>query len=189
MEHGLLELLALLLTIALSAAAAGASTYYLNRSKELAGFLGAKAEALYSELEILDRILGGYFAQTYSIIEGATRAPEAGGDTLERAGAHFATIKMLIGFYLPSLSSGLARAIAAAATAHRVLRAAEKAEPPERPGLLERLDSTVCEFKDALEALKADVLREGRVIAGRNVKAPSRRRARASTGRVLKAPA
>jgi len=171
MEQGLLELFVLLLTVGLSAAAAGASTFYLNRSKELLGFLGAKAETLYSELEILDRILADYFAKTYSIVEGSVWTPEPDRGVLESACAHFATIKMLIGFYLPTLSSGLARTAAAAATAHRALLAAQGAPPSDQSDAVDRLDSAVCELKDAFEALKGDVLREGRDIARRGAKA------------------
>jgi hypothetical protein len=151
----------LFLTILFSAAAAGLSTYFLNASKEAKSFWGRKAEELYLEVDMLDRKLVNFFDQSYSLVAGSSQLSEAAEVALTNAGEHFAKIKMLTGFYFPAHSTALARAIAATATAHRALRGAQSARESESARLIESVDAAVCEVKDALDDLKAAILKDG----------------------------
>lgn len=180
----------LLLTVLLSSAAAGCATYRLNVSKERLWFTGRKAEELYCVVEALERELSNLFGSRYSLLGDDRRASGPEKEDLQRAGAHFVTAKMLVGFYFPSLSSALARAIAAVTTAHASLRTWEEAGKAERDHHLITLDNAVTELKDALEALKAAVIEKGRLayvgssfaLAWRSTKARN-------AGRVLQVPA
>ena len=121
-----------MLTVLLSAAAAGCATYRLNVSKERLWFTGRKAEELYCVVEALERELSNLFGSRYSLLGDERPASGPDKEDLQRAGAHFVTAKMLVGFYFPSLSPALARAIAAVTTAHAGLKAWEEAGKAER---------------------------------------------------------
>jgi hypothetical protein len=153
-----LILTALALTILLSAASAGLSTFYLNASKETLTFWRQKAEQLFVETEKLERVLSNYFEHSYSLMQSQVSLPDDGA--LEKAGDHLAVMKMLIGLYLPSLTAMLTRIIAATATAHRALRAAQKANAADREALIESVDAAVCELKEALDCLKDGLAKE-----------------------------
>jgi hypothetical protein len=160
-----LILTALALTTVLSAAGAGLSTFYLNASKETLTFWRQKAEQLFVETEMLERVLSNYFEHSYSLMESQVAPSDE--SALEKAGDHLAVMKMLIGLYLPSLSAMLTRIIAATATAHRGLRAVQKAKPADREALIESVDAAVCELKEALDSLKDGLAREaGRLNQG-----------------------
>jgi hypothetical protein len=155
----------LMFTVLLSAAAAGLSTYYLNISKERLCFLGRKSEELYIEVEALDSALCRFFEESYSLVGDAPQAPVLHSDASTVAGRHFATIKMLIGFYFPSLTTGLARALAATTTAQHALTLLEHSGQAESERALEAADCAICDVKDAFEDLKAAILREGRLFS------------------------
>jgi hypothetical protein len=191
MGHDLLILILMLLTALLSAAGAGVSTFYLNASKDAMTFWGKKAEELYTEAELVDRTLSRYFEEGYSFVQKPTQGSSFDEKALENAGGHFASIKMLVGFYYPALTSPLTRAISATATAHRMLRGACSAQQQDRDALLESLDSAVCEVKDALEALKDGILKEGRILSSGKFSALLWRPLKPTSagGRILNVPA
>jgi hypothetical protein len=150
----------MILTVLSSAIAAGAATYYLNISKERLLFVGQKSEELYRTIEALDFELSCFYGKCYSLVGEARRA--AGTEHLHGAKAYFAATRMLVGLYFPALMTALTRASAAAATAERCLETLEDAPESGRRHLLEALDTSVCELKDALDALKAAILTTGR---------------------------
>ncbi len=153
----------LVLTVLLSSAAAGCATYRLNVSKEQLWFTGRKAEELYCVVEALERELSNLFGSRYSLLGDERRASGPQREDLQKAGAHFVTAKMLVGFYFPTLAPALARALAAVTTAHAGLGTWEEAAKAERDRHLIGLDNAVTELKDALEALKAAVIEKGRL--------------------------
>jgi len=155
----------LVLTVILSSAAAGYSTYYLNVSKDRLWFERRKAEELYLAVQTLERELSNFFGTRYSLMGDNRRISEPEKEALGRAGCHLVTAKMLIGFYFPSLSSALARVIAAVTTAHNGLRAFEKAGAEDSGDLLTILDNAIAQLKDALEGLKATIIDSGRPMA------------------------
>jgi hypothetical protein len=148
----------LVLTVVLSAIAAGCSTYYLNVSKDRLWFKHRKAEELYCTVQSLDRELSSFFGTRYSLMGDNTPSSGPEKEALRRAGEHLVTAKMLIGFYFPSISSALARTIAAVASAHQSLKALEAAHTEDRQKLLAVLDNAVVMLKDALEGLEASII-------------------------------
>ena len=157
MEPGLL-LSTVLLTVLLSAAAAGVSTYYLNRSKETLSFFGQKREELYSQVESLDYELSKFFERNYCLTGDAPQEIDHQG--VRHASKHIANVKMIVNFYFPLFSHALARVMAATETAHRALSAAQQSKTDRDP-LFIAVDATVCELKDALEDMKAAILKDG----------------------------
>ena len=178
-----MEMAILVLTVLLSAAAAGFTTYFLNVSKERRSFHGSKAEELYRATEALDAELSTYFARSYSL--HATGSSGSSPVELERAAAGLMTVKMLVGFYFPMLSGALTRVIAASTTAHRGLVAYQQMSGVAGKQALEALDTSVCELKDALETLKTGILTEGRA----RTRVGQRRRRSEARSRVLEIPA
>lgn len=152
----------LVLTVLASAIAAGIATYCLNISKERLLFVGQKSEELYSTVEALDFELSCFYGKQYSLVGEGPRAVDV--ENLHRANAYFATARMLVGLYFPALSPNLARASAAAATAQRSLETLEDAPQSSRTHLTEALDGSVCDLKDALDALKAAILTAARIV-------------------------
>jgi len=169
-----------------SAIAAALATYYLNISKERLWFLGQKSEELYCTVEALDCELS-YFYAKYSLVGETQQAVSREG--LHRASAYFATSRMLVGLYFPALSHDLTRARAAAATAQRSLETLQGgASESGRIVLAETLDDSVCDLKDALDALKAAILTKGRIANNRKFFALSWRSPATSERRVLRVP-
>jgi hypothetical protein len=158
-----LVILALFFTIVLSSAGAGLSTFYLNASKETLAFWRQKAEQLFVETEVLERLLSNYFDRGYSLMESNVAAPDE--KELDKAASHVAVMKMLIGLYFSDLSPTLSRVIAAIATAHRGLRAVQKAGASDRAALIESVDAAVCDLKDALDCLKDGVAKDARLLS------------------------
>jgi len=109
----------------------------------------------------LDFELTCFYSRRYSLIGDAQRP--VGTAELQRANGHFATARMLVGLYFPALGPDLARASAAAATALRSLEILEEAPEADHMHLIESLDSSVCDLKDALDALKTAILGMGRI--------------------------
>jgi hypothetical protein len=157
-----LVVLALFFTVVLSAVCAGLSTFYLNASKETLTFWRQKAEQLFVETEMLERLLSNYFDRGYSLMDSNIVALDE--KELDKAGGHVATMKMLIGLYFSDLNPTLSRVIAAIATAHRGLRAVRKAGSSDRAALIEAVDAAVCDLKDALDCLKDSVAKDARVL-------------------------
>ena len=177
----------IVLTILLSAIAAGYSTYYLNVSKDKLWFKRRKAEELYCAVQSLDRELSSFFGARYSLMGNNTRGSEVEREALRRAGEHLVTAKMLIGFYFPSISSVLARTIAAVASAHQSLKSLEAAHTEDRQQLLAVLDNAVAMLKDSLEALEASIVDLNRPIANRGPLMLFRRRTKQmNAGRILR---
>ncbi len=171
----------LMLAVLMNATAAGLATYFLNASKERILFLGRKFEELYCTVEALDCELS-YFYAKYSLVGDTQQV--AGREGLHRASAYFATSQMLVGLYFPTLLHHLARARAAAATAERSLGSLERgASESGRMALAEALDDSVCDLKDALDALKAAILAKGRVANNRKIFALSWRSPEATSER------
>jgi hypothetical protein len=172
----------LVLTVLASAIAAGVATYCLNISKERLLFVARKSEELFCTIEALDHELSCFYGARYSLVDAARCT--TGIEHLQQANACFATARMLVGLYFPMLMPDLARANAAAATAWRSLETLESAPEPHRRALLEALDASVCDLKDALDALKSATLVTGRATnqralfafsSGSAAKAKSRR--------------
>ena len=157
----------LVLTALLGATTAGFSTYYLNISKDRLWFRRRKAEELYCTVQSLDRELSSFFGTRYSLMGDNTRSSEPEKEALRRAGEHLVTAKMLIGFYFPSISSALARTIAAVASAHQSLKSLEAAHAEDRQQLLAVLDNAVAMLKDSLEGLEASIIDIDRPTAKR----------------------
>lgn len=181
----------MLVTIVISAVMAGLVSYKVNESKDAKGFIGKKAEELYCDVEAVDRELSRFFGDRYALVESERRAGDAGVEALQSAGAMLVNVKMLVGFYFPSLSPTLARTIAAVTTAHGALKQWERSGPAARDALLIALDRDVAALKDALESFKAAIIESGRA-AGRPAPLVSfRRQARSSAieGRILRVAA
>jgi hypothetical protein len=164
----------LILKVFMSGIAAGVATYWLNISKERLLFLGQKSEELYRTLEAVDFELSCFYSKRYSLVGGSPGT--AGAENMQRAKAHFATVRMLIGLYFPALTTALSRACAAASTAQRSLEALEVALEAEPRHLINELDVSVCEMKDSFDALKGAVLAAGRAANQRKFFAPNARR-------------
>ena len=162
-----METVYIVLTIAFSAIAAGCSTHYLNVSKERLWFKRRKAEELYCAVQSLDRELSSFFGTRYSLMGANTRNSEPEKEALRRAGEYLITAKMLIGFYFPTISSSLARTIAAVASAHQSLKSLEAAHNEDRQQLLGVLDNAVAALKDSLEGLEAAIIDIDRPTAKR----------------------
>ena len=150
----------LVLTVVASASAAGAATYFLNISKERLLFVGRKSEELYCTLEALDFDLSAFYSKRYALVgeTGRSEGQAKGMEHLHRASACFATARMLIGLYFPTLAPDLARVSAAATTAQHGLESLEQAAQSGRAPRIEALDAAVCDLKDAIDALKAAAL-------------------------------
>jgi hypothetical protein len=161
-------LVLLVLTVVASAIAAGAATYFLNISKERLLFVGRKSEELYCTLEALDGDLSAFYRKRYALVgemgqgAGQVAGQVTGIEHLHRANAYFATVRMLIGLYFPTLAPDLARVSAAALTARHGLESLEEAAQSGRAPRIEALDAAVCDLKDAIDALKAAALTTGR---------------------------
>lgn len=180
----------LVLTVLLSAIAAGYSSYCLNVSKDRLWFKRRKAEELYCTVQSLDRELSSFFGTRYSLMGDNTRGSEPERDALRRAGEHLVNAKMLIGFYFPHISPALARTIAAAASAHRSLKSLEATETEDRQQLLAVLDNAVAMLKDSLEGLEASVIDIHRPTAKRGPREFFRRPTeQVNTGRILRVAA
>ncbi len=185
-----MELAVMLVTIIVSAAMAGLVTYGINESREARGFIGKKAEELYCCAESIDRELSRFFGERYSLIDSARRQADRGNDALQTAGMKLVNAKMLVGFYFPSLSPALARAIAAVTTAHASLRLWEKAGASGGDDLLAGLDKDIVVLKDALDAFKAAIIENGRAVNHRPAFAAWRRPAKPTIeGRALRVAA
>jgi len=152
----------MLITIIISAVMAGLVSYKVNESKDAKGYIGKKAEELYCDAEAIDRELSRFFDERYGLVDTARRSVGPNDATLQKVGAILVNAKMLVGFYFPSLSPALARAIAALATAHGALKAWEKSNPQSRDDLVIALDRDVVALKDALESFKAAIIETGR---------------------------
>jgi len=176
-------------TIVVSAAMAGVVTYAINESREARGFIGTKAEELYCCAESIDRELSRFFGERYCLIAADRRRADRGDDALQTAGMKLVNAKMLVGFYFPSLSPALARAIAAVTTAHASLRLWEKSGASGGDDLLAGLDRDIVVLKDALEAFKAAIIANGRASHGLSFAAWRRPAKPAIEGRVLRVAA
>jgi len=185
-----MELTIMLSTIIVSSIAAGLVTYKINESKENQCFIGKKAEELYCSAESIDRELSRFFEARYSISGSVQRNAEAGNDAWQTARIKLVNAKMLVGFYFPSLSPGLARTAAAVTTAHTSLRVWEKAGSSGDDNLLIGLDKDIVALKDALESFKAAIIETGRTANSRRPFAVFQRPAKPMhEGRVLRVAA
>lgn len=157
-----MEFALLLLTILLSATCAGLVTHRLNISKERLSFRVRKAEDVYCTAEQLEEILNNFFADSYSLINYClARENDVGPEVTEAVARHFSRLKMLIGFYFPSLRPGLSRVTSAASSAYATLQAYKKAPSEEKESLAQILDVAVVEMKEAFEAMKENILAVG----------------------------
>ncbi len=155
-----MEVAVLLLTIILSAVSAGLATYRLNVCKERLSFRAKKAEEAYCAAEMLESKLTSFFEGRYSLLGISSQTPIS--EEMESVGECFAKLKMLIGFYFPALGSSFFQATSATATAYRSLKAFETAiDGKERQQQAQLLDATVVDLKDALDALKNNILAVG----------------------------
>lgn len=157
-----MQLALLFVTTIVSALAAGCAAYLLNISRDRLWFTANKAEELYCIVDLLERELSKVFARSYSLIDSRRTPTETRGNDFQGAGIHFASARMLVGFYFPLLSPTLARSIAAATSAHAALQSCDDASAADRESRIVALDNAVIELKDALEAFKANVVECGR---------------------------
>jgi hypothetical protein len=155
-----MELAVLLLTVVLSAISAGVATYRLNVCKERLSFRAKKAEEAYCAAELLESKLTRFFESRYSLVD--TGQGQVFAEDMDSIGDVFVRLKMLIGFYFPTLSASFSRAASAAGTSYQSLKAFDNAATrEERQRQANLLDTTVVDLKDALEFLKGDILAAG----------------------------
>jgi len=155
-----MEAWVLSITVVLSTASAALATYRLNIGKERLSFRARKAEEVYCTTEMLDARLSTFFERRYSLL--ANGGLDQSVQERSIIGADIAKLKMLVGFYFVGLSGSLSRTISAAGTSFRCLDAFERAaDPAQRDYLMQELDATVVDLKDALEALKQKILEHG----------------------------
>lgn len=152
----------LFVTTIVSALTAGCAAYLLNISRDRLWFTANKAEELYCVVDLLELELSKVFARSYSLIENSRAPREKRASDFQGAGIHFASARMLVGFYFPLLSATLARSLAAANSAHAALQSCDDASAADRESRVVVLDNAVIELKDALEAFKANVVECGR---------------------------
>ncbi len=154
-----MEFALLLLTILLSATCAGLVTHRLNVCKERISFRAMKAEEIYCVAEKLEGILSDYFANNYSLIDEYLQGEiEVSAEVAEAVGQHFSRLKMLTGFYFPTLRSSLSRVTSAASSSYAALHAYHKASRDGKEQLAQILDTSVVDLKDAFEAMKTNIL-------------------------------
>jgi hypothetical protein len=151
-----MEATALLLTIVLSAVAAGVASYSLNYSRDRLHFRRLKAEELYSAVEKLDHELNRFFGRSYSLCTN-TISRFADSDDLP-PNSLFASVHMLTRFYFPTLSANLMRVFAAAETAsERLARCRSANEVDLEEGLL-LLDGAVSELRLGFRDFKGAIV-------------------------------
>ncbi len=151
-----MEITTLLLTVVLSAVAAGSASYSLNFSRDKLYFRRMKAEELYAAVEKLDHELTRFFEQSYSLYDDA--APSAAERAGPLANSLFVSVHMLTRFYFPSLSPSLNRLSAAAETASQRLTNWRSASELDAENLLLLLDGAVSELKHATDDFKRAII-------------------------------
>jgi hypothetical protein len=151
-----METTALLLTVVLSAVAAGSASYSLNFSRDKLYFRRMKAEELYAAVEKLDHELTQFFEQSYSLYNNWAQSSAEKADPL--ANSPFASVHMLTRFYFPSLSPSLHRAFGAAETASQCLTNWRSASELDAENLLLLLDGAVSELKHAFHDFKRAII-------------------------------
>jgi hypothetical protein len=180
-----MEIAFLLLTILLSAACAGLVTHRLNICKERLTFRAAKAEELYCVADRLENGLTSFFASSYSLISGYADSDLESAQATE-IGQHLSRLRMLVGFYFPALRTSLARVIAAASTSYATLENYRAAEKQEKEQAGQTLDTSVAELRDALDAMKSNILTAGeREITPARRKLFKQHRVQGSASRVM----
>ena len=152
-----------MLQIVACVATAATTTFLIVESRERRQFLSGKAEDLYTLVETVDRDLTDFFAHSYALIsEGHPYRPhtEFAWNKLVQESAK---VRMLVGFYFPSLWPQVKRSDAAVSTTVNALQDFQRDRLDENA--LVTLDNLVVDMKDALDALKHSVVvahRDGR---------------------------
>jgi hypothetical protein len=152
-----------ILQILACAATAATTTYLIVESRERRQFFSTKAEELYTLVETVDRDLTDYFAHSYSLIaEGHSYRPHTEFEW-SKLMQESAKLRMLVGFYFPSLWPQVKTCDAAVSTTADALQRFQNNQGDE--SALLTLDNLVVDMKDALDALKHAVVvahRDGR---------------------------
>jgi hypothetical protein len=152
-----------ILQILACAATAATTSYLIMESREQRQFFSAKAEELYTLVEAVDRDLTDYFAQSYSLVAEGHSYRSHTEFAWSKLMQESAKLRMLVGFYFPSLWPEVKRSDAAVSTTVDALQHFQNNQADENA--LVTLDNLVVEMRDALDALKHAVVvahRDGR---------------------------
>jgi hypothetical protein len=145
-----------ILQILACAATAATTTYLIVESRERRQFFSSKAEELYTLVESVDRDLTDYFAHSYSLVAGGHSYRPQTEFAWSKLMQDSAKLRMLVGFYFPSLWPDVKKCEAFVSSTADELQHFQDNRGDE--SALLTLDNLVAEMKEALDALKHAVI-------------------------------